>query len=194
MCCSALASTPSPIAIRIPRSTSSRSITQPPSSGSANFFLTTRLPVPPRLTYVPVDFERQSLDSQLLSAGFDSTAPAFFAWLGVVPYLTLDAFRATIRFIAERPPTSGIVFDYAQPRSLLPPLEQLAYDSLASRVQLSGEAFQLNFAPSEIATELAAFHTLEDLGAMELNARYFANGSDDLRILGSGGRFVSAWL
>jgi O-methyltransferase involved in polyketide biosynthesis len=39
---------------------------------------------------VPVDFERQSLAGQLHAAGFNSAAPTFFAWLGVVPYLTLD--------------------------------------------------------------------------------------------------------
>ncbi len=78
------------------------------------------LPEPPRLTYVPVDFERQSLARQLHAAGFDSTAPSFFAWLGVVPYLTLDAFRATVRFIAAQPPGSGVVFDYGQPRAVLP--------------------------------------------------------------------------
>ncbi len=156
--------------------------------------LTTGLPTPANLTYVPVDFERQSLAAQLRTAGFDLSAPTFFAWLGVVPYLTLEAFRATIRFIAEQPPTSGLAFDYAQPRSALPLLEQLSRDSLASRVQLAGESFQLYFTPSEVATELAAFHTLEDIGASELNALYFAKRSDGLKILGSGGRFVSAWL
>src|SRR5665213_2889961 len=43
---------------------------------------------PHRLTYAPVDFERESLPGQLLEAGFDPQAPSFFAWLGVVPYLT----------------------------------------------------------------------------------------------------------
>jgi methyltransferase (TIGR00027 family) len=156
--------------------------------------VTTGLHTPANLTYAPVDFERQSLAAQLRAAGFNPAAPTFFAWLGVVPYLTLEAFRATLAFIAAQPPTSGLIFDYAQPRSVLPPTAQLARDSLASRVQLAGEAFQLFFTPSEIAAELAAFHTIEDIGAPEINARYFANRADNLKILGSGGRFVSAWL
>jgi methyltransferase (TIGR00027 family) len=152
------------------------------------------LPAPANLTYAPVDFEQQSLSTQLHAAGFDASAPALFAWLGVVPYLTLDAFRATLRFIAAQPHGSGIVFDYAQPRTALPPHEQLAHDSLAARVQLAGEPFQLFFTPTEIAAELAAFHTLEDLGPSELNARYFAARTDTLKLLGSAGRLVSAWL
>jgi methyltransferase (TIGR00027 family) len=150
------------------------------------------LPEPPRLTYVPVDFERQSLARQLHAAGFDSTTPSFFAWLGVVPYLTLDAFRATVRFIAEQPPGSGVVFDYGQPRAALPLHERLAHDSLASRVQSAGEPFQLFFIPDQVAVELSAFREIEDLGAPEINARYFAARSDRLKITGSMGRFLSA--
>ena len=153
-----------------------------------------QLPVPANLAYVPVDFERQSLADQLLAAGFDPTLPSFFVWLGVVPYLTRDAFRATLAFVAAQPSGSGLVFDYGQPRAVLPPLEQLAHDSLAARVQLAGESFQLFFTPQEITTELAAFRNLEDLGSTEINARYFAGRSDGLKVLGSAGRLLSAWL
>jgi methyltransferase (TIGR00027 family) len=156
--------------------------------------LTNDLPTPANLIYAPVDFERQSLAQQLHAAGFNPAAPTFFAWLGVVPYLTLEAFRSTLAFIAAQPSGSGVVFDYGQPRAVLPPNEQLAHDSLASRVQLAGEAFQLFFTPSEIAAELAAFHHLEDLGSQEINARYFGERTDDLRMRGSAGRILSGWL
>jgi len=156
--------------------------------------LATHLPTPASLTCVPVDFERQSLPAQLHATHFDSAIPTFFAWLGVVPYLTREAFGATIAFIAAQPPGSGLVFDYAQPREALSFREQLAFDSLASRVHLAGEAFQLFFTPARVAAELAAFYDLEDLGSPELNQRYFANRTDDLRVMGTAGRLVSAWL
>jgi methyltransferase (TIGR00027 family) len=147
-----------------------------------------------RLTYVPVDFERQSLPEQLHAAGFRADVPTFFAWLGVVPYLTLAAFRATLGFVAERPAGSGVVFDYGQPREALPFLERLAHDSLASRVQMAGEPFQLFFTPSGVAEELAGFREIEDLGSAEINARYFSGRVDQLKVRGSAGRFVSAWV
>ena len=152
------------------------------------------LPAPANLTYVPVDFERQSLSEQLHSAGFNPAVPTFFAWLGVVPYLTLAAFRSTINFIAAQSHGTGVVLDYSQPRSALPFLEKLAHDSLSARVQLAGEPFQLFFTPSEMASELTAFRDMEDIGSFEINARYFANRSDNLRMLGSAGRFLSVWL
>lgn len=150
--------------------------------------------VPANLTYAPVDFEHQQLATQLVAAGFDATAPAFFAWLGVVPYLTQEAFRSTLSLIVSLPKGSGVVMDYAQPRSALPYLEQLGHDSLASRVQLAGEPFQLFFTPPEMAAELTTFRAIEDLGSTELNARYFQNRKDNLKLFGSAGRIVSAWL
>lgn len=150
--------------------------------------------IPESITYTPVDFERQSLAEELGSAGFDTQAPAFFAWLGVVPYLTLDAFRATLGFISTQPPGSGLTLDYGQPRSTLPPLERMALDSLASRVEQAGEPFQLFFTPPEIAAELSSFHSVEDLGADEINALYFSGRSDELRMRGNAARFLTAWL
>jgi methyltransferase (TIGR00027 family) len=151
------------------------------------------IPVPDSITYAPVDFECQSLVEQLCNAGFDSHAPAFFAWLGVVPYLTLQAFRDTVGFVSSQPSRSGLVLDYGQPRAVLPPLEQLAHDSLSARVEQAGEPFQLFFTPAEMAAELSAFHNLEDLGATGINARYFSGRADGLAVRGSAGRLVSAW-
>src|ERR1700733_996414 len=41
--------------------------------------------VPSSLTFVPIDFERKTLDVGLEQRGFDANAPAFFSWLGVTP-------------------------------------------------------------------------------------------------------------
>jgi methyltransferase (TIGR00027 family) len=150
--------------------------------------------IPGSMKYTPVDFERQSLSTELHAAGFNRRAPAFFAWLGVVPYLTHEAFRATVSFISEQPAGSGLTLDYVQPPSVLPLLDMLAHHSLASRVEKAGEPFQLFFTPDEIAAELSRFHRLEDLGAPEINARYFSGRTDQLAIRGAAGRFLTAWL
>jgi methyltransferase (TIGR00027 family) len=159
---------------------------------------TSGLAAPQNLTYAPVDFECQSLPEQLVSVGFNPAIPSFFAWLGVVPYLTLDAFRSTIAFIAAQPAGSGVVLDYGQPRSVLPFLEKLAHDSLAERVQLAGEPFQLFFTPEEIAVELrsngVAFRSIEDIGSAEINAHYFSSRKDNLKMMGSAARMLSAWI
>ncbi len=157
------------------------------------------LPPQPNLTYVPVNFEmavagESDLGCCLLQAGFDPGAPAFFAWLGVVLYLTLPAFRATVGSIAERPSGSGVVFDYTLPRHALPPREQAVRDRFMARVASIGEPMQLSLLPSEVARELSSFSNIEDLGAPELNSLYFANRPDQLCLYGRSGRLLSAWV
>ncbi|GGH17039.1 class I SAM-dependent methyltransferase [Silvibacterium dinghuense] len=149
--------------------------------------------IPGSLRYVSVDFEQQSLEQELTAAGFDSEAPTFFAWLGVVPYLTLEAFQRTLAYLGARPAGSGLVMDYGLRTEALPPLEQLERASLSARVALAGEPFQLFFLPEELKQELHAFAQLEDVGSSELNARYFADRQDELRMRGESGRILCAW-
>ncbi len=149
---------------------------------------------PETLSFVPVDFERQSLRQQLLHAGFDFSVATATAWLGVVPYLTPEAFAATARVLGRLPVGSSVVFDYSQPREVLPTVEQLMLDSLSARVAKAGEPFQLFFTPAELAEELARFDlaVVEDLDSPALNARYLANRSDGLELHGRAGRLCLA--
>ncbi len=153
-----------------------------------------QLHLPTTAALVPVDFEQERLADKLLKAGFDRSAKTVFAWLGVVPYLTRTAFRSTLEFVQGSTPGSGLVFDYGQPRSVLPPLEQLEHDSLVARVQAAGEPFQLFLTPSEMQRELAGFHLVEDLGADQLNALYFVDRADHLQLRGTAARLIYAML
>jgi methyltransferase (TIGR00027 family) len=152
-----------------------------------------QMPEPSRLRYVPVDFESQSLAVELEAGGLDLSSPTVFAMLGVVLYLTPAAFRQTLDFIAGLPEGSGVIFDYNGPRHVLAPHEVAARDRLAAQVEELGEPFRLFFTPEEMAAELTAFRVVEDLGASELNARYFSGRGDELRLVGSAGRMLSAW-
>ncbi len=150
--------------------------------------------LPPSARLVPVDFERESLEEQLLGDSFDLNLRTVTAWLGVVPYLTPAAFRATCRVLGNFAPGSHIVFDYSQPRAVLPPVEQLMHDSLAARVAQAGEPFQLFFTPSALAKELKrhGLMVVKDLGSQELNALYFAGRTDGLGLRGTAGRLCHA--
>jgi methyltransferase (TIGR00027 family) len=149
--------------------------------------------IPENMTFAAVDFEREPLEDGLLAAGFDQRQPAFFSWLGVTPYLSRQAFDATIEFIAGMPSGSGVVFDYAVERSLLSPPQQLALDAMAARVAQAGEPFQLFFHPEVLASDMARarFGNIEDLNAGAINARYFAGRTDGLAVSG-GGRLLHA--
>ena len=73
-----------------------------------------QIPPPPWLILVPVDFEWDDLGEKLAAAGFQQHSPAFFTWLGVVPYLTQDAIDRTLDYMSSIQ-DSEVVFDYLEP-------------------------------------------------------------------------------
>lgn len=152
------------------------------------------IPVPETGRYVPVNFERDRLLEQLVGAGFDPTAGTVFAWLGVVPYLTTAAMRSTLDVLGSLPGDLRLVLDYSLPRSMLPPNEQLALDSLSSRVAQAGEPFLQFFSPETIEKELgdSGWGVLQDLDSVAINARYFTGRSDGFRVLGKGAHLLLA--
>ncbi|MGA2415319.1 MAG: class I SAM-dependent methyltransferase [Candidatus Sulfotelmatobacter sp.] len=152
--------------------------------------------VPSSLTFVPIDFERQTLADGLERAGFDHRIAAFFSWLGVTPYLTREACMSTLSLIAKMPASSGVVFDFAIDPSLLSAGQREALDALSKRVAAAGEPFQLFFDPTKLQAELKemGFHRTEFLQGRELNARYFNDRKDGLLVRGSLGHLLGAWV
>ena len=151
--------------------------------------------VPPETArFVAVDFEKDSLRARLKAAGFEENVPTVTAWLGVVPYLTTEAFRATMRVLGRFKAGSEVVFDYAQPRAALPEREQLMQDSLRARVALAGEPFQLFFTPERLQQELEGLgmRVVEDLDGETITGRYFAGRTDGLVLRGKAGRVCVA--
>jgi methyltransferase (TIGR00027 family) len=145
------------------------------------------IPEPSSLTFVPIDFETQSLGEALSACGFRADQPAWFSWLGVSMYLTRPAVTATLAFVAGRPAGSGITFDYLIPPGSLPLIRRIGFYLLARRLAAAGEPWRTWFDPGELAGELKTlgFTRLEDLGSDALNARYFAGRANQI-----GGRSV----
>lgn len=144
--------------------------------------------IPPNLVFVPFDFESESLAEALNQGGFQPEQPAFFSWLGVTQYLERKTTLETLRWSITSCARNGVVFDYGIPRESLSPGSQLAFDALAARVADAGEPFVNFFDPADLARELRAmgYTQLEDLGADEINSRYFDARIDGLRTGGAG--------
>jgi methyltransferase (TIGR00027 family) len=120
--------------------------------------------------FVPVDFERESLDAALDHAGHDRSSPTCWIWEGVVMYLTREAMRATLAAIAGRSaPASSLILNYHAARS-----------GLWARLMLRlvGEPQISMWTRDEMAAELSSvgFVVREDSGMAEWNAR-FAHGA-----------------
>jgi methyltransferase (TIGR00027 family) len=152
--------------------------------------------VPPSLTFVPIDFEQQTLADGLVQSGFNTDAAAFFSWLGVTPYLTREACMTTLSFIAKMPAGSGVVFDFAVDPGLLNPGQRIALGVLSKRVARYGEPFQLFFDPAKLQDGLKSlgFRSTELLQREQINARYFKDRKDGLLVRGGLGHLMGAWV
>lgn len=143
--------------------------------------------IPDSVTFVPVDFERQTAAAELMRSGWNPAEPTFFSWLGVTMYLTEETVLATLAWVAEVGGTGGgVVFDYALSSSELGLLHRLLYHLVARRVRRAGEPWISRYVPTELVAKLRrlGFREVEDLSDDVLNATYFSDRQDDLRIRG----------
>lgn len=140
------------------------------------------LTTPASLSFVPVDFEQQNLAEELHFAGFQPGIPAFFCWLGVVPYLHQDAIFAILHFIASLP-DSEVVFDYTEPLENYAPERRAHIASSAARAAAMGEPWLSYFDPATLSGLLYSlgFQDQEDLGLPDIAARYLGVPKQDAK-------------
>jgi methyltransferase (TIGR00027 family) len=122
------------------------------------------------LTFVSIDFERESLDAVLDRAGHDPSMRTCWIWEGVVMYLTRDAMQATLAGIARRSASgSTLIVNY-----------HTIHRRWIARLifRLIGEPQISAWTPEEMAAELrsAGFRVRDDTGMNDWNTQ-FAGGA-----------------
>jgi len=132
-----------------------------------------QIALPPSLIFVPVDFERDDVGETLAAAGFQQSSPAFFTWLGVVPYLTQDAIGRTLQYISSIQ-NSEVVFDYLEPPEAfseeLRQIEKARTEQLEKMKERSASRFE----PAGIAATLRShgFCDIVDISFQEIASRF----------------------
>jgi methyltransferase (TIGR00027 family) len=132
-----------------------------------------QLALPPWLVLVPVDFERDDLEEQLAGAGFQQNSPAFFTWLGVVPYLTQDAIGTTLDYMASIQ-NSEVVFDYIEPSEAFSEEIREYVTERTEQLEKTDERWASRFEPAGIAAMLRShgFCSIEDINFQEIASRF----------------------
>ena len=127
-------------------------------------------PATGEVSFVPIDFKKESLDVVLERARHDRSSPTCWIWEGVVMYLTRNVVRATLAAIAGRSaPGSTLVVNYHTVHRRL--LMRLMF-------RLIGEPQISAWTPDEMAADLRSvgFVVREDSGMNDWNHR-FAQGN-----------------
>ena len=132
-----------------------------------------QIAVPPWLVLVPVDFERDDLGEKLAAAGFQQDSPAFFTWLGVVPYLTKDAIDRTLDYVSSIQ-NSEVVFDYLEPPEAFSEEMRELVTKRTEQLEKIGERWVSRFEPAGIAAILRShgFCAIEDINFQEIVSRF----------------------
>jgi methyltransferase (TIGR00027 family) len=132
-----------------------------------------QIALPPWLILVPVDFERDDVGEKLVAAGFQPNSPAFFTWLGVVPYLTQDAIDRTLDYMSSIQ-NSEVVFDYLEPpEAFSEELRQIEKERTEQLKKIDEHSVS-RFDPAGVAAILRAhgFCAIVDVSFQEIASRF----------------------
>jgi methyltransferase (TIGR00027 family) len=141
--------------------------------------------LPNHVTYVPVDFEKQSLDTELEKAGYNLTSKTLFISEGVTQYISKKANDSTFKYVAQAAPGSEIVFTYIlksfiEGKDLKDATEKSMYKWLVKGFKL----FKYGLDPAEMRDYLSKYNLslIEDIGSKEVEKRYMKKSKLDLKI------------
>jgi methyltransferase (TIGR00027 family) len=137
--------------------------------------------LPSNVTYVPIDFDSQTLDSVFAGTTFDKSKPALFVWEGVTQYITEAAVRQTMSFVGKAAPGSVLVFTYVlksviERRSDIPGANAMLDFVARSSPWLFG------LDPAEVRPFIEPFHLklIDDMGNREYQTKYLQPMHRDL--------------
>jgi methyltransferase (TIGR00027 family) len=131
--------------------------------------------LPDHVIYVPVDFEKQSLDTELKKAGYNLTSKTLFILEGVTQYISKQANDNTMKYVAQATPGSKIVFTYIL-KSLIEgkDLNDIAKKSMYKWMIKWFKMWIYGLDPKDISDYLSKYNLslIEDIGSREMKERY----------------------
>ncbi len=154
--------------------------------------------LPEYVSYIPIDFNSQSIESVLIDNDYDPNKKTFFIWEGVSFYLPEDSVNNVLGFVKKHSPSgSSIVFDYTL-RSLIDG-DYRTYGAkiLVEQWKKMGEpgVFGIEDGATDRFLSKRGFEVISDLGPKELERNYVTgqDGKQKGRIWGCM-RIVNAFI
>lgn len=129
--------------------------------------------LPDHVSFIPIDFDTQTLEASFSGTAFSPAKPAIFLWEGVTQYISEEAVRKTLASVGNSIRGSIIVFTYVlksiiEGRSDIPGVEHLM-DAVAKQAPW---AFGLE--PCDVPDLLQLYHLtlLADVGRFDYQEKY----------------------
>lgn len=141
--------------------------------------------IPEHLEFVPVDFERETLNQALAATTFSTKTAAFISWLGTTYYLHERALRDTLGSLAALcAPGTELVFDYWSRTTLADGGAQVLLTGIRIATAFQAEPIRSLYEPAAMEALVGAcgWHIREHCAAQIANARYLAGRNDGLEV------------
>jgi methyltransferase (TIGR00027 family) len=135
------------------------------------------VPIPPSVSFVPLDADKDDVRGGLTNAGFDPSAPAIVSAIALTQYLAQPAIERVLELVASFVPGSRLVVTYVVPAAELNETAAAGLAWTMSQAEERGEPFLSLFRPVEFDELLArrGFSRVEEVGAAELIGMYLAD-------------------
>jgi len=142
--------------------------------------------LPSNVSLVPIDFNSQELGEELKKAGYTLSSRTLFIWEGVTQYISKEAVDNTIKYVAQAPTGSKIVFTYVLNSFINGSHIPDGLNSLyKSTLKKKNPLWFCGFDPAEMPEYLSKYslHLIEDIGHEEYLERYMKPKGRDLTVM-----------
>lgn len=141
--------------------------------------------VPDSLHLVRVDFEHQSLETELRAAGLQAEGRVFFIWEAVTQYLEAEAVRATLAFMRKAASGSRLVFTFVR-QDFMDGTNRYGAENLYQNFRVKQRLWRFGLSPEQVAPFLAEFgwSEVEQMGPESFTERYSAPLGRALKVSG----------
>ena len=145
-----------------------------------NLLLASNAEIPTNVTYVGIDFAKQSFRKLLPRHGFRSDVKTLFLWEGVSYYLPLQAVDDVLKFVAGCAPGSSVVFDYALESFVNGDTGTYGGEQIARWLKKIGEPFLFGLNPAHAQRFLAnrGLRVASHVGPSDLERMYLTTQSN----------------
>jgi methyltransferase (TIGR00027 family) len=129
--------------------------------------------LPSHVTYIPIDFDTQTLETVFSATNFDGQVPTVYIWEGVTQYLSEGAVRQTFSFVGKSTPGSLIVFTYVL-RSIIERRSDIPDANHLMEVIAKQSPWTFGLEPSSISDFLSPYHLtiVADVGDQDYQEKY----------------------
>jgi methyltransferase (TIGR00027 family) len=131
--------------------------------------------LPPHVTYVPIDFDVETLE-KLFDLGYSRQTKTLFIWEGVVHYLTAEAVDQTLEFVLKNSGSgSSIIFDYVYASALTAAHKrgEIVRMQRAKRYTGEGLVFGIEEGQVEAFLRVRGYTRIQNVTSKDLERIYF---------------------